>query len=232
MKLYSHSNNTELNDINLKISELNKKIRQESKDIEESQIKQNPNVNQLQENYSKFMKNKQEETSTQGKKSKSIKISLLRLHIKCLLSIAKYRNEEISNRFYQYRILEFFTREIDLEYEISQIRERFLRIRNELKEKLLEENPIYNENDKGKKQTLLEGKVPSLNLNNANIVKKPMYEIPKKKNEKVSIPLLNLGIKKTIDQNNGDDPLSKQLSIINNEKKNELLNNEEITLNM
>ena len=43
-------------------------------------------------------------------------IELCKAHIKCLLAIAKNRNEETSRNFYKLRCIEFLTREVDLEY--------------------------------------------------------------------------------------------------------------------
>jgi hypothetical protein len=45
-------------------------------------------------------------------------MSLLTSYIKILFSLSTVRTEELSNKFYQYRIVEFFTREIDLEHEV------------------------------------------------------------------------------------------------------------------
>lgn len=39
-------------------------------------------------------------------------------YIKILFSLSTVRTEEISNKFSQYKIVEFFTREIDLEHEV------------------------------------------------------------------------------------------------------------------
>ncbi len=44
---------------------------------------------------------------------------LCKLHITCLLSIATSRNEATSRNFYKLRCVEFLTREIDLEYDVS-----------------------------------------------------------------------------------------------------------------
>lgn len=157
VKLYSHSNNSELNEINMKINEISNKVR-----------RNNPNINAEVENLTKLMrdgspftnagnnqgtnkrsswgpdlnaqKGKNDEQSEglggQAKKNteaRSHQIILSNQYVKLLFAIARNRTDEIKRKFYQYRILEFFSREIDLEFDISQIRERFLRIRNEAK---------------------------------------------------------------------------------------------------
>ena len=56
---------------------------------------------------------------------------LSKLHLRCLFAYARHRNPDITRKFYQFRILEFLTREIDLEYDISLRRARFLQLRKE-----------------------------------------------------------------------------------------------------
>ena len=45
--------------------------------------------------------------------------SLCKLHLKCLISIAKSRNEETSRNFYKLRCVEALIREMDLEYDMT-----------------------------------------------------------------------------------------------------------------
>lgn len=54
----------------------------------------------------------------------------LKMYIKTLLHISVNKNEVISKIFYQYKVVDFLTREIDLEFEISNIKERFLKFQN------------------------------------------------------------------------------------------------------
>lgn len=53
---------------------------------------------------------------------------LCKLHLKCLYTYARNRTPDITRKFYQFRILEFLTREIDLEYDIILRRERFIEL--------------------------------------------------------------------------------------------------------
>lgn len=55
-----------------------------------------------------------------------------------LFALSTTRTEEITRKFFQYRIVEFFTREIDLEFEVTQIRDRFLRICSETHKSTME----------------------------------------------------------------------------------------------
>ena len=47
-------------------------------------------------------------------------IYLCKLHLKCLFSLAKNRNSDVTNKFYQLRIVEVFARELDLEHEANE----------------------------------------------------------------------------------------------------------------
>ena len=66
----------------------------------------------------------------------SFPILLSKIYLKIVLNIALNRNEAAKNIFYQFRIMEFFYKEIDLEFEINQIKERFHQVRNNAKERV------------------------------------------------------------------------------------------------
>jgi len=46
-------------------------------------------------------------------------IGLCKLHLKCLFYLAKNRNTDVFNKFYQLQIVEFLSKELDLEHEVS-----------------------------------------------------------------------------------------------------------------
>ena len=46
-------------------------------------------------------------------------ICLCKLHLKCLFYLAKNRNSDVSNKFYQLQIVEFLSKELDLEHEVK-----------------------------------------------------------------------------------------------------------------
>ena len=56
---------------------------------------------------------------------------LAKQYLKLLIAISKHRTQEITRKFFQLEVVQFLTREIDLEYNVSQIRDRFMRIRKE-----------------------------------------------------------------------------------------------------
>ena len=47
-------------------------------------------------------------------------ICLCKLHLRCLFSLAKNRNSDVTNKFYQLRIVEVLVRELDLEHEANE----------------------------------------------------------------------------------------------------------------
>ena len=71
-----------------------------------------------------------------SKRKHSFPILLSKVHLRLVLSIALNRTELTKNIFYQFRIMEFFYKEIDLEFEVSQKKARFLEIRNNVKDNL------------------------------------------------------------------------------------------------
>lgn len=110
VKLYSYSSNHELNEINLKLNEIKTKMNENK--AQETAIKKN-----LEEIINK--KNASEENfKNQIGNQKRFKSTLMKLYLKCLFALGNNRTEDIKRKFYQYRVVEFFTREIDLEYEV------------------------------------------------------------------------------------------------------------------
>lgn len=108
VKLYSYSSNHELNEINSKINELRSKV---SESVENFEFP------------SKRLKKAQEKEKAAKEKSNSFKTKfkndLIKLYLKCLFAFSLNRTDEITKKFYQYRIVEFLTREIDLEFEVT-----------------------------------------------------------------------------------------------------------------
>ena len=47
-------------------------------------------------------------------------IILCRLHLKCLFELSKNRNTDVTNKFFQLKIVDYFTHEIQLEQEIAE----------------------------------------------------------------------------------------------------------------
>ena len=102
VKLYSHCNINELNEISKKIKEANIKKNQEN----------------FKDNIDNILNKENYEQSRIEKYYQFFKISLLNSYIKVLFSLSTVRSDEITTKFYQYRVVEFLTREIDLEFDV------------------------------------------------------------------------------------------------------------------
>lgn len=122
-----------------------------------------------------------------GTQSKhSFPILLSKICLKVVLGIALTRNEAAKNAFYQFRIMEFFCKEVDLEFEISQIKERFHKVRN---------NAIERASRANSPKKAFEERSDDSDSNDINIYKKkkgPLIESkPQKSGESSFVPKLS-----------------------------------------
>ncbi|CAD8058754.1 unnamed protein product [Paramecium primaurelia] len=161
------------------------------------------NLNDMKEINLKIQEVNQKQQPSQKqdeKQSKQLSQIFMNLYIKCLFCIAQNRSEDISRKFYQYRIVEFLTQEIDLEFDITQIREKPLNNSSLLQQ---EQN---NQVDSSSNNERLSSKIsdrPNVKLNLQSIHKQQLEEIQEedkkqaKKNsqillKKVLVPTLDL----------------------------------------
>lgn len=133
VKIYSYISNTEIVRINQKVV---KRLNDRTMPRESAQLVADIDPfgihGSSQNTFKKQAKTHQEQG---GRKKHSFPILLSKLHLKVVLNIALNRNETAKSIFYQFRIMEFFYKEIDLEFEINQIKERFHKVRNNAKER-------------------------------------------------------------------------------------------------
>lgn len=61
---------------------------------------------------------------------------LCKLHLRCLFAYARNRTPDVTRKFFQFRIIEFLTREISLEYDITLRRERFIALQKAEKQRV------------------------------------------------------------------------------------------------
>ena len=73
----------------------------------------------IRTHYFSFIKLYNKGYRTEDQTEYKLATNLCKLHLKCLFNIAKNRNQETSHNFYKLRVVEFLTREIDLEYSVS-----------------------------------------------------------------------------------------------------------------
>lgn len=78
------------------------------------------------------------EQSNAGKQSFPILLS--KMYLKVVLAIAQNRNDHVKNVFFQFRVMEFLYKELDLEFEITQIRDRFMKVRQNVRDSVSREN--------------------------------------------------------------------------------------------
>ncbi|CAD8067421.1 unnamed protein product [Paramecium sonneborni] len=162
------------------------------------------NLNDLKEINMKIQEfnQKQELSSKQDEKqSKQFSQIFMNLYIKCLLCIAQNRSEDISRKFYQYRIVEFLTQEIDLEFDITQIREKPINHQS-----LMQQQEQNSQIDSSSNNERLSSKLsdrPNVKLNLQSVHKQQLEQIQEenqkqtKKNsqillKKVLVPTLDL----------------------------------------
>lgn len=128
VKIYSYISNSEIIKINDKVVKRLNEGKTMPRESAQLVVDVDPfGVLDSSPAYGRAPHQKNQETT---KNKHSFPILLSKICLKVVLSIALNRNEAAKNIFYQFRIMEFFYKEIDLEFEINQIKERFHKVRN------------------------------------------------------------------------------------------------------
>lgn len=128
VKIYSYISNSEIIKINEKVVKRLNEGKTMPRESAQLVVDVDPfGVLDSSPAYGRAQNQKNQENS---KNKHSFPILLSKICLKVVLSIALNRNEAAKNIFYQFRIMEFFYKEIDLEFEINQIKERFHKVRN------------------------------------------------------------------------------------------------------
>lgn len=88
-------------------------------------------VGKILENSDKTSKKKKVKALIRGvyndQNNLQVIINLCKLHLQCLFSLAKNRNFDVTNKFFQLRIVDFMVKELDLEHEATQ---KLYRVKN------------------------------------------------------------------------------------------------------
>eukprot|EP00347_Sterkiella_histriomuscorum_P005241 403357349 len=71
--------------------------------------------------------------------TKDISLNLCKKHLECLFCIAKNRNEDTRRKLYQFKVVQFLTQEIEMEFDFQQRRKRFIELSKEEKKKIDEQ---------------------------------------------------------------------------------------------
>lgn len=203
VKLYGHSTANELNEISSKIKEINQRKGDHNlngdnlREMLRKEERAHVGAGAHREAAGNAAENKIEGYYRQ------IKINLMTSYVGVLFALSTVRTDDISQRISSYRIIEFFAREIDLEFSIHQTRERFIQINRETKEKQQQKSS----EDSGmsqalRQQLLLQGAhhldkgQPSPPVSSANVTQ-PDLERAAFAKGKPKVPLLRLN--KSID---------------------------------
>ena len=64
-------------------------------------------------------------------RSKEASLALCKKHLQCLFGIARNRNEDTRRKLYQFKIVQFLTQEIELEFDVHERRKKFIAISRE-----------------------------------------------------------------------------------------------------
>ena len=102
---------------------------------------------------------------------------LCKMHLKCLFAYARNRTPDVTRKYFQFRIIEFLTREIDLEYDITLSIERFKQVHRAEKQRVTRKLHGKNLSDQKESPVLHEStpvlkKPGGFSLNLANLPKK------------------------------------------------------------
>jgi hypothetical protein len=100
----------------------------------------------------------------------NILINLCKMHLRCLFVISKNRNADVTNKFFQLKIVDYFTHEIQLEHEVAEKVYKFNQFNNNHSKKNLNtknnsQHSLFNDKNKNLMNKLDLGK---LNLENSD----------------------------------------------------------------
>ena len=146
----------------------------------------------------------------------NILLNLCKMHLRCLFVMSKNRNADVTNKFFQLKIVDYFTHEIQLEHEVAEKVYKLNQFNNNQNKKNLK---INLDNDKYKNKNKI------VNINNKEIkenAKINIYNSKKIKNKnivkKLDLGKLNLGEKisdtnlQNINENSSEDNANENLN--------------------
>lgn len=116
---------------------------------------------------------------------------LCKMHLKCLFAYARSRTPDVTRKFFQFRIIEFLTREIDLEYDVTSSIERFKQVHRAEKQRVSRKLNGQAEKEKEKVIEKVEFLPIALNKPGRFGFNLNLSNLPKKEPEKPAINFLN-----------------------------------------
>ena len=130
----------------------------------------------------------------------NILLNLCKMHLRCLFVISKNRNADVTNKFFQLKIVDYFTHEIQLEHEVAEKVYKLNQFNNNQSKKDIKLNLNLDKNKKTNIKKSKEENNINLNINNKK-EKEKEKNINENKNKnknvmkKLDFGKLNLGEK-------------------------------------
>ena len=151
----------------------------------------------------------------------NILLNLCKMHLRCLFVISKNRNSDVTNKFFQLKIVDYFTHEIQLEHEVAEKVYKLNQFNNNQNNKKIKINLNFDKNNNNKSKNI------NLNIDLNKKDKKEKNNINIKNNKDIN----NKNFVKKLDLgklNLGEKIIEKKLQNINEnsleDKENESIN--------
>ena len=116
----------------------------------------------------------------------NIIIYLCKMHLRCLLALSKNRNADVTNKFFQLKIVDYMTKEIELEHEAA---EKIYKLNQYNNNTFTNNNTNTNTNNNINTNNNL---IPKINLNLNFSKESDVQESDKKESKKVIIEKLKI----------------------------------------
>jgi hypothetical protein len=160
-------------------------------------------VGKILENSDKTSKKKKVKALIRGvyndQNNLQVIINLCKLHLQCLLSLAKNRNFDVTNKFFQLRLVDFMVKELDLEHEATQ---KLYRVKNFIKKE---------------RESVKNVKVPRNDLDEIKFSEQSASENFKNKNNRPSpMKPFSLNLNSSTGSGLGSNPLNRNFTLSGN----------------
>ena len=150
----------------------------------------------------------------------NILLNLCKMHLRCLFVISKNRNADVTNKFFQLKIVDYFTHEIQLEHEVAEKVYKLNQFNNNQSNKNIKLNLNFDKNKNKNKEVDL----------NINIINKEKKEKKSNKNNNIDIKNKNPVKKLDLGKLNLGEEIQKKPNL-KNIKENSLEDKENESLN-
>ena len=136
----------------------------------------------------------------------NILLNLCKMHLRCLFVISKNRNADVTNKFFQLKIVDYFTHEIQLEHEVAEKVYKFNQFNNN------HSNKNLNNIKSNSQHSLFNDKNKNFIMNKLELGKLNLGGIEKSEKEKKNENLKNINEVSIEDNDNENDSVDKKKS--------------------